>query len=94
MLSGTVSLLRPLVPLTSETGSGLLPTLTRRDYRHPNAKSYAERGGGKKGEQLPNALGGPVNADWAEWFMGYPAGHTSLPEYRARSGRRRGGSRA
>ena len=25
-----------------------------RDYRHPNAKPYAQRGGGKKGEQLPN----------------------------------------
>ena len=27
-----------------------------RDYRHPNAKSYAERGGGSKGEQLPNQV--------------------------------------
>jgi hypothetical protein len=27
-----------------------------RDYRHPNSKSYAERGGGKKGEQLPNQV--------------------------------------
>lgn len=25
-----------------------------RDYRYPNAKSYTARGGGKKGEQLPN----------------------------------------
>jgi hypothetical protein len=27
-------------------------TPAARDYRHPNAKSYEERGGGKKGEQL------------------------------------------
>lgn len=29
-------------------------TPTTRDYRHPNAKPYAELGGGKKGEQLNN----------------------------------------
>lgn len=54
-----------------------LPTLTARDYRSPNAKSYAERGGGKKGEQLPNALCGPLNPDWCEWFMGFPIGWTA-----------------
>lgn len=27
-----------------------------RDYRHPNASTYAERGGGKKDEQLPNQV--------------------------------------
>ncbi len=27
-----------------------------RDFRHPNLKSYEERGGGKKGEQLPNQV--------------------------------------
>ena len=30
------------------------PTLAARDYRTPNAKPYAERGGASKGEQLPN----------------------------------------
>lgn len=54
-----------------------LPTLASRDYRSPNAKSYAERGGGKKGEQLPNAVGGPLNPDWCEWFMGFPIGWTT-----------------
>lgn len=54
-----------------------LPTLAARDYRHPNAKSYAERGGGSKGEQLPNVLGGPLNPDWCEWFMGWPIGWTA-----------------
>jgi len=54
-----------------------LPTLTARDYRSPNAKSYAERGGGKKGEQLPNALRGPLNPDWCERFMGFPIGWTA-----------------
>lgn len=59
-------------------GSGsLLPTLAARDYRFPNAKSFAERGGGKKGEQLPNVLGGPLNPDWCELFMGHPIGWTA-----------------
>ena len=31
-------------------------TPAARDYRHPNAKSYAERGGKSKGEQLPNQV--------------------------------------
>lgn len=55
----------------------LLPTLAARDYRFPNAKSFAERGGGKKGEQLPNVLGGPLNPDWCELFMGHPIGWTA-----------------
>lgn len=29
-------------------------TPAERDYRHPNAKPFSSRGGGKKGEQLPN----------------------------------------
>lgn len=55
----------------------MLPTLAARDYRSPNAKTYAERGGGKKGEQLPNSVGGPLNPDWCEWFMGFPVGWTA-----------------
>jgi site-specific DNA-cytosine methylase len=31
------------------------------------------RGGGRRGEQLPNAVGGPVNPLWCAWLMGYPA---------------------
>jgi len=34
----------------------LWPTLSRRDYKGANSKPYSERGGGKKGEQLPNAV--------------------------------------
>ncbi len=37
-------------------------TPAHRDYRTPNVKSYADRGGGAKGEQLPNQVqhSGPV----------------------------------
>lgn len=54
----------------------LWPTPAARDYRHPNAKSYAERGGGTKGEQLPNEVGGALNPPWVEWLMGFPVGWT------------------
>jgi hypothetical protein len=54
------------------------PTPAARDYRHPNAKTYAERGGGSKGEQLPNAVGGALNPTWVEWLMGWPLGWTDL----------------
>ena len=53
-------------------------TPAARDYRHPNKKPYAERGGGKKGEQLPNQVGGPLNPTWVEWLMGFPLGWTDL----------------
>lgn len=54
------------------------PTPAARDYRYPNARTYSERGGGKKGEQLPNVIGGPLNPTWVEWLMGFPAGWTAL----------------
>jgi len=54
------------------------PTPATRDYRSPNKKSYKERGGGKKGEQLPNAIGGSLNPPWVEWLMGWPIGWTDL----------------
>jgi hypothetical protein len=52
------------------------PTPAARDYRSPNAKPYSERGGGKKGEQLPNFIGGLLNPPWVEWLMGWPTGWT------------------
>jgi hypothetical protein len=53
-----------------------LPTLCARDYRYPG-KSRMERTGGKQGEVLPQAVGGPLNPDWCEWFMGFPIGWTA-----------------
>ena len=38
-------------------------TPASRDYRTPNLQSYATRGGGKKGEQLPNQVQGAI-AGW------------------------------
>ena len=63
----------------------LWPTPAARDYRGANAKPFADRGGGKKGEQLPNAVrhapdtpaGGQLNPTWVEWLMGFPLGWTA-----------------
>lgn len=53
----------------AKTGHSLLdvaarPTPANRDYRHPNAKPYRERGGATKGEQLPNAAAAALGV-WA-----------------------------
>lgn len=64
------------------------PTPASRDYRYPNAKTYSERGGGKKGEQLPNAIGGPLNPTWVEWLMGFPLEWTACAAWEMRSSRK------
>jgi hypothetical protein len=56
------------------------PIPASRDYRHPNAQSYEERGGGTKGEQLPNAVGGALNPTWVCALMGLPPGWLDLAE--------------
>ena len=74
-------------------------TPAERDHRHPNAKSYADRGGGKKGEQLPNqaAHSGPTPSSsvaptekrgalhpaFSLWLMGYPSQWMALAPSRA-----------
>lgn len=62
--------------LVEAVSARMWPPPASRDYRHPNAKAYSERGGGKKGEQLPNAVGGALNPTWVEWLMGFPLGWT------------------
>lgn len=59
---------------------GWTPTLAARDYRHPNRPDGASRKKRKasSGDQLPNAIGGPLNPTWCEWYMGFPAGWTEL----------------
>jgi len=54
-----------------------MPTLCARDYRSPG-RSRLERTGGSQGEVLPQAVGGPLNPTWCEWFMGFPQGWTEL----------------
>lgn len=88
---------------TSKTsGDGLatalrrFPTFVARDYRSPG-RSRLERTGSKAGEHLPNVVGGPLNPEWCEWFMGWPIGHTESKHWataKSRSKRPTPGSRS
>lgn len=49
------------------------PTIASRDYRTPNAKPFSERGGGVKGEQLPNF----VASHFSPQVLGMNSGETS-----------------
>lgn len=56
---------------------GLLPTLTRRDAESIK-KLTRGKNASKGGTPLPIAIGGPLNPEWTEWFMGYPIAWTAL----------------
>lgn len=45
-----------LAPRIAEKGYGSWPTIAARDHRGGNSKSFKDRGGGAKGEQLPNFI--------------------------------------
>ncbi len=67
---------------TSETASGLLPTLTKRDAR--TLKGARDRPGRSGGKSLLQTMlddgheSGRLNPRWCEWFMGYPQTWTQL----------------
>ncbi len=56
----------------------MLPTPATRDYKGASGKTYAERGGGKKGEALPASLahgtnpGLKLHPDFVSFMMGFP----------------------
>ena len=57
-----------------------LPTLLASDSTKPRRGAGSiKNGGGKKLTDAvdPAALGGPLNPDWCEWFMGFPIGWTA-----------------
>jgi len=68
---------------SATSGDGLatvvkkMATLCARDYRG-SGRSRLERTGSKAGDCLPQQIGGPLNADWCEWYMGFPVGWTEL----------------
>lgn len=101
MRSGTAYQLPPLVPLISETGSGLLPTPTARDWQDKArlsvlARLARERG---SGTLLPRRLATifensepdvphRLNPSFVEAMMGLPIGHTELERLETPSSRR------
>lgn len=69
--------------LREQVNPAMWPTPAARDWRTANKKTYAERGGGKKGEQLPNLAHqtglhvltenpGQLNPAFVCWLMGFP----------------------
>jgi hypothetical protein len=72
---------------TSGSGSTGWATPAQRDYKHANARSYQDRSGTTKGEQLCNQVvhgltsngspaqtekPGQLNPSFSRWLMGYP----------------------
>src|SRR6266704_634739 len=83
MRSGIVFRLPPLARLTGETESLSSPTWRARSGdRSSGAKLLptltASRWSGLQSHGV-NAMLGPLNPEWCEWFMGFPIGWTELP---------------
>lgn len=83
MLSGTAYRQRPLVPLTSVTGCGLLPTLGKNEPKGAGRMRFRgspEFRGAKMSEGLRSGPGDPIylHPDFAELVMGFPPGWTEL----------------
>ena len=82
-LNGTAYRLAPLVPLTSVTGCGLLPTLGKNEPKGAGKARYrgsAEFRGAKMSEGLRSGPDDPIylHPDFAEEVMGFPPGWTAL----------------
>ncbi len=85
--------LAPLGRRTSATGCIGWPTPAERDYRYPNRLPYQDRGGGSKGEQLPNLVAlmegwyTPCSTDGEKGGPGmtFGAGGTPLPAQAAQA---------
>ena len=93
MRNGTAYQLPPLVPLTSEIGSGLWPTPTASHFGAQDVERLLARreecrvrnrngnGFGLTLQQWVSVTYGPeyiLNPEFSEWLMGYPAGWTAI----------------
>jgi hypothetical protein len=81
MTVGGACLARPMLARrTSANASGLLPTLTARDFKSDSCtpEFRAKRDAMTMGKTLPWTLGGLLNPTWCEWFMGFPLGWTEF----------------
>ena len=66
----------PVLNVSTSAYKGLYYTLGRKDGNNNGNPSRANRPGGLGG--LNGQMGGALNPEWCETFMGYPAGHTEL----------------
>jgi hypothetical protein len=84
MMRNGIAFQRPaLVPLTSVTGCGLLPTLGKNEPKGAGKARYRgspEFRGAKMSEGLRSGPGDPIylHPDFAEEVMGFPPGWTAL----------------
>ena len=65
-------------PLRQEDLAKLLLTLVQSDSDSWNNRTPQERIDKGHIVRLPNMIGGPLNPEWCEWFMGWPIGWTGL----------------
>jgi hypothetical protein len=65
-------------PIRREDLAGLLPTLVKSDSDSWSNRTPEERIAKGHIVRLPNMIGGPLNPEWCEWFMGWPIGWTGL----------------
>lgn len=66
----------PVLNVSTSSYDGLYFTLGRKDGNNNGNPSRANRPGGLGG--LNGQLGGALNPEWCESFMGFPIGHTKL----------------
>lgn len=62
--------------LNDFVAAGLMPTLLKRDARTARGGTRSKNAQG--GEPLVVQIGGTLNPEWAEWYMGVPIGWTEL----------------
>lgn len=79
-LHGELWPLPTLVRPTREIEFGLLPTLTKRDYKSDSCSQEFRqlRDSMTMGKTLPWTVGGLLDATWCEEYMGWPIGWTAL----------------
>jgi len=56
--------------------SRMLPTLTSRDWKDQGPNTNYQKA--KEKSRLAGSVGGTLNPEWAEWFMGFPIGWTDV----------------
>lgn len=89
-VDGALYPLRPLERHTSGSGGGYLPTLCARDWKD-NGHSPSLKN--RNTQSLALEIGGKINPEWGEYFMGYPIGWTEYEAWAMPGCQRKGAKR-